>query len=85
MLPPADRQADLDEALAVVRHDLKTPLCVIKGHAQLVLRDVLRAPGLSEEERARMLARLELIAAAADEAAARIDASHRNRLAGHPA
>ena len=36
-------------------HDLKNPLMVIRGRAQLIERAVLRSSGLPEAERARIL------------------------------
>ena len=37
------------------RHDLKTPLSVVLGRAQLLARGVQRSPGLSDEERTKLL------------------------------
>ena len=39
-----------------LRHDLKTPLTTIHGHAQLLGRAIRRSPSLADDERARMLA-----------------------------
>ena len=39
-----------------LRHDLKTPMTTIHGHAQLLGRAVRRSPSLTDDERARMLA-----------------------------
>ena len=39
-----------------LRHDLRSPLTTIRGRAYLLARAVRRAPSLTEEERARMLA-----------------------------
>jgi signal transduction histidine kinase len=39
-----------------LRHDLKTPLTTIHGHAQLLGRAIRRSPSLTDDERARMLA-----------------------------
>jgi signal transduction histidine kinase len=55
---PDHRQDDGTDAL---RHDLKIPLTVIRGHAQLMLRVVQRMEG---PERARLLAGLAAIDAA---------------------
>jgi signal transduction histidine kinase len=38
-----------------LRHDLKTPLTTISGHAQLLHRVVRHSPSLPDDERARML------------------------------
>ena len=47
-----------------LRHDLKSPLTTIHGHAQLLARDIRRSPSLPEDERARMLAAVVAIEAA---------------------
>jgi K+-sensing histidine kinase KdpD len=47
-----------------LRHDLRSPLTTIRGRAYLLARAVHRAPSLSEEERARMLAGVAAIEAA---------------------
>lgn len=52
--PPLDRHDQL-------RHDLKTPLTTISGHAQLLGRAIRRSPSLTDEERARMVASLATI------------------------
>ena len=39
-----------------LRHDLKSPLTTIHGHAQLLARAIRRSPSLPEDEQARMLA-----------------------------
>jgi signal transduction histidine kinase len=39
-----------------LRHDLRSPLTTIRGRAYLLARAVRRAPSLTDEERARMLA-----------------------------
>jgi signal transduction histidine kinase len=41
-------------ALDQLRHDLRTPLTTISGHAQLLGRAIRRAPSLPDEERGRM-------------------------------
>jgi len=47
-----------------LRHDLRSPLTTIRGRAYLLARAVRRAPSLTEEERARMLAGVAAIEAA---------------------
>ena len=47
-----------------LRHDLKTPLTSLSGHAQLVARAIRRTPALTDNERARMLESLATIEAA---------------------
>ena len=47
-----------------LRHDLKSPLTAIHGHAQLLARAIRRSPSLPEDERARMLAAVVAIEAA---------------------
>ncbi len=58
--PPADPDASLDR----LRHDVLTPLTVIRGRAYLLERAVRRSPTLADEERERMLAGLAAIEAA---------------------
>jgi signal transduction histidine kinase len=55
--PPRDPHDQL-------RHDLKTPLTTISGHAQLLGRAIRRSPSLNDEERGRMLKSLATIEAA---------------------
>lgn len=52
--------------------DLRSPLTVIKGHAQLLARDVRCCHELPEAERDRMLARLSIVQCAVDELAAQV-------------
>ena len=47
-----------------LRHDLRSLLTTIRGRAYLLARAVRRAPSLTEEERARMLAGVAAIEAA---------------------
>jgi signal transduction histidine kinase len=56
-----------------VRHDMKSPLAVIKGHAQLAARDIGRFAGLSDAERERLQRHLSAIDRAVDDLAGRID------------
>jgi signal transduction histidine kinase len=44
------------DPLDQLRHDLRSPLTTIRGRAYLLARAVRRAPSLTEDERARMLA-----------------------------
>ena len=53
-----------DAPLDQLRHDLKTPLTTIHGHAQLLGRAIRRSPSLTDDERARMLESLATIEAA---------------------
>jgi signal transduction histidine kinase len=52
----AERPLDPPDPLERLRHDLRSPLTTIRGRAYLLARAVRRAPSLTEEERARMLA-----------------------------
>jgi signal transduction histidine kinase len=56
-MPAADASPDgiVYDPLDQLRHDLKTPLTTISGHAYLLARSVRRSSSLSDEERARML------------------------------
>lgn len=47
-----------------LRHDLKTPLTTIHGHAQLLGRAVRRSASLTDDERAQMLAAVAAIESA---------------------
>ena len=60
-----------------LRHDLKTPLTAISGHAQLLTRAIRRFPSLAENERARMLESLATIEAAVRVMVAMIEAMGR--------
>jgi signal transduction histidine kinase len=62
------------DALAQLHHELKTPLTVIAGRAQLVARAIRRSPTLSEDERAGMLAGLTAIDAGVVQLVAVIEA-----------
>jgi hypothetical protein len=84
--PPADPRAPLDR----LRHDLLTPLTVIRGRAYLLGRAVRRSPTLADGERGRLLAELAAIDAAVaalvavvDEAGSD-DAPRAGDAAGHP-
>jgi K+-sensing histidine kinase KdpD len=68
--PDGLRHDPLDQ----LRHDLKTPLAIIHGRAQLLARAVQRSKSLPEEERAKMLAGLTSIEVTVRAMAARIDA-----------
>jgi hypothetical protein len=57
-----------------LRHDLKSALTTIHGHAQLLGRAVRRAPSLTDVERGRMLAGVVEIEAAVRKMVAHIDA-----------
>jgi signal transduction histidine kinase len=52
------------DPLDQLRHDLKTPLTTIHGHAQLLGRAVRRSASLTDDERARMLAAVAAIESA---------------------
>jgi signal transduction histidine kinase len=52
----AEHPLDPPDPLERLRHDLRSPLTTIRGRAYLLARAVRRAPSLTEEERARMLA-----------------------------
>ena len=56
-----------------LRHDLKTPLTTIRGRAYLLARAVRRAPALTDDERARMLAGVAAIEGAVGEMVTVID------------
>jgi len=59
-IPLKSRQADFDQLC----HELKNPLMVIRGRAQLVERAIQRNTELPEAERARILHSLAAIEAA---------------------
>lgn len=67
-----------------LRHDLKTPLTTISGHAQLLGRVIRRSPSLRDDERARMLERLATIEAAVRTMVRVIEAMERERKDGSP-
>jgi signal transduction histidine kinase len=60
---PSDNADDAlpPDALEKLRHDLKTSLTTISGHAQLLARAVRRTPSLTDEERGRMLKALSTV------------------------
>jgi signal transduction histidine kinase len=60
-----------------LRHDLKSSLTTIHGHAQLLGRAIRRAPALTETERSRMLEGVITIEGAVREMVALIDAMGR--------
>ena len=63
-----------------LRHDLKTPLTTISGHAQLLARAIRRSPSLADNERGRLLAGLAEIETRVREMVALIDAMSREHL-----
>ena len=67
-------EADEDERLVALVHDLRTPLTIVQGFADLLAR---RGPTLSEEERDEYVAR---IAAAAGEMKSILDDERSKRL-----
>jgi len=67
---------DTEERLVKLVHDLRTPLTVITGFAELLDR---QREGLSEEQRAQYTER---IAAAAREMCSILDAERDERLSG---
>jgi K+-sensing histidine kinase KdpD len=67
--PPDGAHNPLDR----LRHDLKTPIATIHGHAQLLARSIQRCPSLSEDERVRLMAGLTSIAVAVREMVTLID------------
>ena len=75
--PPLDRHDQL-------RHDLKTPLTTISGHAQLLGRAIRRSPSLTEDERGRMVEALGTIEAAVRTMVTLIDAMGRDGGDGPP-
>ena len=71
MPPPDDAPtAGPEDARDRRRHELLTPLTVIRGRAFLLARAVRRSPTLGDEERERLLAGLAAIEEAVDRAAA---------------
>jgi signal transduction histidine kinase len=66
--------SDEDERLVALVHDLRTPLTIVQGFADLLAR---RGATLSEDERNEYVAR---IAAAAGEMKAILDAERAERL-----
>lgn len=71
-------EADFDQLC----HDLKNPLMVIRGRAQLVERSILRIADLPEAERMRILNGLAAIDAAVVRIVEMIDDSDPTFLAG---
>jgi signal transduction histidine kinase len=68
---------DADDRLVKLVHDLRTPLTVIGGFAELLER---QRAGLTEEQRGEYIAR---IAAAAREMSAILDAEREQRLSSN--
>jgi signal transduction histidine kinase len=60
-----------------LRHDLKTPLTAISGHAQLLGRVIRRSPSLREDERVQMAESLAAIEAMVQTMVTIIDAMGR--------
>ena len=56
--------AFVSDAVDQLKHDLKSPLTTISGHAQLLGRAIRRAPSLTDEERGKMLEGVAAIATA---------------------
>ena len=67
-----------------LRHDLKTPLTTISGHAQLLGRAIRRSPSLTDDEQARMLESLATIDEAVRTMVRAIDAMGRDGANGSP-
>ena len=65
-------------------HDLKNPLMVIRGRAQLVERAILRSTALPEAERAHVLHSLAAIEEAVVGIVEMIDDTNPARLVGRP-
>ena len=63
----------IDNAADQLRHDLKTPLTVISGQAQLLARAIRRAPSLNDEDRTRLLAGVTTVESAVREMVVAID------------
>ena len=72
------REAGFDQMC----HDLKNPLMVIRGRAQLVERAILRSTALPEAERTHVLHSLAAIEAAVLGIVEMIDDTNPSRLAG---
>ena len=72
------REAGFDQMC----HDLKNPLMVIRGRAQLVERAILRSTALSEAERAHVLHSLAVIDAAVLDIVEMIDDTNPSHLIG---
>ena len=83
-MPAADASPDgiVYDPLDRLRHDLKTPLTTISGHAYLLARSVRRASSLSDEERTRMLDGVDTIEAMVPGMVALIDAMGREGVDG---
>jgi signal transduction histidine kinase len=85
MLPTDDPAAKHPpDPLDQLRHDQKTPLTTISGHAQLVGRAIRRSPSLSDAERAAMMEGLATIEAAVRVMVRSIDAMGREGTDGAP-
>jgi signal transduction histidine kinase len=83
-MPAADASPDgiVYDPLDQLRHDLKTPLTTISGHAYLLARSVRRSSSLSDEERTRMLDEVATIEAMVPGMVALIDAMGREGVDG---
>jgi signal transduction histidine kinase len=83
-MPAADDSPDefVYDAADQLRHDLKTPLTIIRGRASLLARAVRRAPSLTDEERTRMLDGVAAIETAVTAMVVAIDALRDEHAAG---
>ena len=85
MLPIHDPAAGpLRDPHDQLRHDLKTPLTTISGHAQLLSRAIRRSPSLTDDERGRMVEALATIEAAVRTMVTLIEAMGRDGGDGSP-
>ena len=85
-MPCADNADDVlpPDDLDQLRHDLKTPLTTISGHAQLLGRVIRRSPSLTDDEQARMLRSLAAIEQAVRAMVSVIDAMGDDGADGSP-
>jgi signal transduction histidine kinase len=83
-MPAADDSPDgfVYDAADQLRHDLKSPLTIIRGRAYLLARAVRRAPSLTDEERTRMLDGVAAIETAVTAMVVAIDALRDERAEG---
>ncbi len=61
------------DEFALLRHDLRNPIAVVSGHAQLLRRDAARLVGLTDGDRDRLRARADAIEASAKALAALVE------------
>jgi signal transduction histidine kinase len=81
--PRAKAKARHPDPLARLRHDLKSPLTIISGRAQLLARAIQRSPSLAEGDREKLLSSLTEIEVAVQRLVIVIDGLEPQRSARH--